>query len=126
MKSKSIKLKLVGITSFSIAMILSSCNAFHPVPTMGSTFLTESMDTTNEIRDPVCGEIIEVPEEELMLPYNGDSYYFFTSGCMEEFRADPERYAANRTHNNHHSPNNIMMWGMWGLAAGGMMLLMLL
>ena len=126
MNIKKIRLKLIGIALFSITMILSSCNALQPVPSMSGFMITENRNTMKEIRDPVCGQIIEVPEEELMLPYNGDSYYFYTSGCMEEFRADPERYAVNRTNNKHHSSNNFMMWGMWGAAAGGMMLLMLL
>ena len=48
------------------------------------------MDTTLPI-DPVCGMKVD-PATRLRHEHDGTMYYFCAPGCLDRFRADPERY----------------------------------
>jgi P-type Cu+ transporter len=44
--------------------------------------------------DPVCGMTIDPAESVGTAQYQGQTYYFCTDACLQEFRADPAKYAA--------------------------------
>jgi YHS domain-containing protein len=46
------------------------------------------------VRDPVCGLEVEGFEYPEIEEYNGRQYYFTGLQCAQEFRRDPEKYAA--------------------------------
>ncbi|HTM57934.1 MAG TPA: heavy metal translocating P-type ATPase [Candidatus Udaeobacter sp.] len=45
----------------------------------------------SEVRDPVCNMKVD-PGRAPSHVYRGATYYFCSNGCLEKFRADPERY----------------------------------
>jgi Cu+-exporting ATPase len=51
--------------------------------------------TQTTVIDPVCGMKV-VPEKAAGHEYKGTTYYFCGRGCLEKFKADPERYLAPR------------------------------
>ncbi|MCX5671438.1 MAG: YHS domain-containing protein, partial [Planctomycetota bacterium] len=44
--------------------------------------------------DPVCGMTVDPADSSGPYEYQGKAYYFCCDGCLEQFRADPEKYAA--------------------------------
>lgn len=76
--------------------------------------------------DPVCGNSIEQVSEALSYNYDGSTYYFHTSDCLNEFKQAPEKYITANQYSENHRNNNGMMWGLGGVAMIGMMLLMIL
>ncbi len=46
-------------------------------------------------RDPVCGMNVNPDSARGRLVHNGRTYYFCCPGCVEKFRADPERYLSH-------------------------------
>jgi Cu+-exporting ATPase len=44
------------------------------------------------LRDPVCGMDIDAATAAASEEYEGETYYFCSSGCHERFKADPARY----------------------------------
>lgn len=50
------------------------------------------MDTAKQVKDPVCGMQFAAERAAGKLAYNGRTYYFCNPGCLEKFRADPEKY----------------------------------
>ena len=44
------------------------------------------------IQDPVCKMIIEKEEAKATLEYKGETYYFCSQECKEEFLKNPEKY----------------------------------
>lgn len=111
---------------FGISIVLSSCAAFQPVD-VGPFVSTENEDLSTEIIDPVCGQTIEFPQEELIWQFEGRNYYFYSSECMDKFKMAPEKYLSVQPHlHQTDANNNIVTWSLWGAAAGAMMLLMLL
>jgi YHS domain-containing protein len=126
-KSKKIRNSGLKILAFlAIAFFTSSCM------TMGighlSTNQNRNQNHPNEINyvDPVCGNLMEQVSEDLAYQYEGSTYYFHTSDCLNEFKQAPEKYiTANRYQENHRN-NNGMMWGLGAAAMIGMMFLMIL
>jgi Cu+-exporting ATPase len=55
----------------------------------------EDAHTTPEgsapLRDPVCGMVVN-PDSKHQLSHAGERYFFCCAGCLEKFRAAPERY----------------------------------
>lgn len=45
------------------------------------------------VRDPVCGMEIEEQEAKATAEYEGQTYYFCSPACREEFLRQPEAYA---------------------------------
>ena len=120
------KLRDFGLVIFGMAILLSSCKAFQPVQ-MGPFVGYENANSSIEIIDPVCGQIIETPQEDLIWQVDGKNYYFSSNECMEKFKMTPEVYISQPPAEHHRaSNNNAATWGFWGAAAGAMMLLMLL
>ena len=56
---------------------------------MKLNFLSKS---SNKAQDPVCLMKVEKSENALNYEYKGETYYFCSEGCREEFRKDPEKY----------------------------------
>jgi YHS domain-containing protein len=48
------------------------------------------------VRDLVCGMMIEPSSAAATSVYKGQTYYFCSAGCKQQFDADPTRYAKSR------------------------------
>jgi Cu+-exporting ATPase len=46
------------------------------------------------VHDPVCGMDIDPATAAVSEEFEGTTYYFCSSWCLERFEADPDRYAA--------------------------------
>ncbi|RPI94774.1 MAG: YHS domain-containing protein [Chloroflexi bacterium] len=44
------------------------------------------------LKDPVCGMEVTYETAEARSEYNGQTYYFCSMGCKEDFDKDPEKY----------------------------------
>jgi YHS domain-containing protein len=44
------------------------------------------------LRDPVCGMSVTYDNAQARSEYNGQTYYFCSMDCKEQFDRDPERY----------------------------------
>jgi YHS domain-containing protein len=43
-------------------------------------------------KDPVCGMEVTYETAQARSEYNGQTYYFCSLGCKEDFDKDPEKY----------------------------------
>src|SRR5688500_11745816 len=50
--------------------------------------------------DPVCGMIVNAKSAAGSYEYEGRTYYFCSSHCLNEFREDPERFVKESTKMN--------------------------
>jgi len=57
------------------------------------------MDKT--FKDPVCGMEVTYYTAQARSEYNGETYYFCSLSCKEDFDKDPERYIAQEQEHNH-------------------------
>ena len=48
------------------------------------------------LRDPVCGMTVTYDNAQARSEYNGQTYYFCSMDCKEQFDKDPERYIRNK------------------------------
>lgn len=46
-----------------------------------------------QVTDPVCGMAIDGAEAAASETVRGQTYYFCSGSCRDQFRADPDRYA---------------------------------
>lgn len=46
-----------------------------------------------QVVDPVCGMTIDSQQASATAEYQGQTYYFCSSGCKKAFEKDPQRYA---------------------------------
>jgi Cu+-exporting ATPase len=53
--------------------------------------LTEEKEAPMNI-DPVCGMEVDPQNAAGSHEYNGTTYYFCSTGCLEDFKEDPESY----------------------------------
>jgi Cu+-exporting ATPase len=44
------------------------------------------------VRDPVCGMNVDTRDAKFLYELGGTSYYFCSAGCLDKFKADPDRY----------------------------------
>ena len=53
-----------------------------------------SRNTTSEplAKDPVCGMTVDPRKATDSFDYNGQTYYFCSTSCLEKFRAELERF----------------------------------
>ena len=51
----------------------------------------------NMVEDPVCGMQIMPEDAVAEAEFGGQTYYFCSEECFEEFESDPERYATTIT-----------------------------
>ena len=52
-------------------------------------------------RDPVCGMEVTYETAKARSEYNGQTYYFDSLECKEQFDQDPERYVTNEEEETH-------------------------
>ena len=59
-----------------------------------------------QVKDPVCGMMVDSETTELKSDYQGATYYFCGPGCKRAFDRDPEKYLAEGSshegHKHHH------------------------
>ncbi|HEU4891619.1 MAG TPA: heavy metal translocating P-type ATPase [Vicinamibacterales bacterium] len=48
-----------------------------------------------EVLDPVCGMTISPEDAVGHVDHKGQTYYFCSEGCMEQFKADPDRFLSS-------------------------------
>lgn len=48
-------------------------------------------------RDPVCGMQVNEQQAAGKSEYRGETYYFCSSTCQQQFDQDPQRYVGQRT-----------------------------
>jgi Cu+-exporting ATPase len=53
---------------------------------------------TTTYTDPVCGTEIEPGKEAATSLYQGETFYFCSMECMENFEKQPESYASAAEH----------------------------
>ena len=46
----------------------------------------------NEVRDPVCGMMIEPQDAVSSQEYKGQTYYFCNPGCKRKFDQNPQQF----------------------------------
>jgi Cu+-exporting ATPase len=57
----------------------------------------------DSLRDPVCGMEVTYQTAQARSEYDGQTYYFCSLDCKEQFDRDPERYVAEQeSHQAHH------------------------
>jgi P-type Cu+ transporter len=44
------------------------------------------------VKDPVCGMIVNPASAKHRFEHSGEMHYFCSAGCVEKFRADPDKY----------------------------------
>ncbi len=56
------------------------------------------------VKDPVCGMEIDPKTAAGKSEYQGQTYYFCSSGCKKAFDKDPQKYvqAGSTGHSHHH------------------------
>ncbi len=52
-----------------------------------------------KLRDPVCGMDLTYDTAQARSEYNGQTYYFCSLDCKEQFDKDPEKYVAQAQQN---------------------------
>lgn len=53
-----------------------------------------TMDSDDEVIDPVCGMTITKAKAPFNVSYSGSVYYFCSTRCESSFKADADAYAA--------------------------------
>jgi Cu+-exporting ATPase len=54
------------------------------------------------LKDPVCGMDLTYETAQARSEYNGQTYYFCSLGCKEDFDREPERYVTQEQENHNH------------------------
>lgn len=49
-----------------------------------------------KVKDPVCGMTIEDSEAAATSTYKGETYYFCSKPCKEDFDKDPEAFVSEK------------------------------
>lgn len=61
----------------------------------GGTLHSHQEEIMAQVKDPVCGMMIEPSDAVGSSQYEGKTYYFCSEDCKVEFDANPEDYAEN-------------------------------
>jgi Cu+-exporting ATPase len=67
------------------------------IPYRGIHFPQGLLEEGCGVIDPVCGMEVTSEDAAAAWPHAGTTYYFCSVGCMERFRADPERFLSAAT-----------------------------
>src|SRR6266481_8559524 len=52
-----------------------------------------SKNTSKQLaQDPMCGMTVDPRKAAGSFEYNGQTYFFCSTGCLEKFKADPNRF----------------------------------
>jgi Cu+-exporting ATPase len=50
-----------------------------------------------QVKDPVCGMMVEQSSAEGTSRYHGQTYYFCSTECLRQFEANPAKYVGTTT-----------------------------
>ena len=50
------------------------------------------MTTTLQVKDPVCGMMVDPESAPASTEYKGEPFYFCCTHCRDKFQTDPERF----------------------------------
>jgi YHS domain-containing protein len=67
-----------------------------------------------QVKDPVCGMMVDSETTKLKSEYNGQTYYFCAPGCKTAFEKAPEKYVSqgHSSHEHHtHQPGHLYRRG---------------
>ena len=64
----------------------------------------KTMENTSAVIDPVCGMTIDPHQAAGSHEHKGKSYFFCSRSCLEQFKANPEKYVVTTEPN--HSPSS--------------------
>ncbi|HEX3321318.1 MAG TPA: heavy metal translocating P-type ATPase [Terriglobales bacterium] len=53
--------------------------------------------STSETKDPVCGMRVDPATTRHVLTHDGSTYYFCSAGCLDKFKASPEKYLSAKS-----------------------------
>ena len=45
-----------------------------------------------QVKDVVCGMVVDTTNTQFKLMYQGQTYYFCSAGCKQAFDKNPEKY----------------------------------
>jgi YHS domain-containing protein len=93
---------------------------------INSSCMVNRKHMTSKIHtDPVC-ENSTGANQELQYPYNDVVYYFDSEECLQVFKKNPERFSADKMHNQHGFLNGKwwvpVMVGMMVVGMGAVMI----
>ncbi len=54
------------------------------------------MNTVNTVTDPVCGMQVDPTTAAGSSEYQGQTYYFCSTGCQRQFDKDPQRFISGQ------------------------------
>ncbi len=71
---------------------------FTPILMIKSSPETEQKEESgiSKEKDPVCGMTVD-KDTDLKYEYNGNSYYFCSSYCLDKFKKEPEKYLGTKS-----------------------------
>jgi P-type Cu+ transporter len=64
--------------------------------TLGMPNATTAPSSATKEKDPVCGMDVDPKKTKHRLEHAGKTYYFCCGGCLEKFRANPDRYLSTK------------------------------
>lgn len=70
----------------------AGCGAVVHIPSRGIILTAPNHDEEDAMQDPVCGMDVTQDTAAAAWEYEGTTYLFCSTGCMERFREDPQRY----------------------------------
>lgn len=71
---------------------MSSHGIFRAEGSVVSYAILMSTETVTEVKDPVCGMMIDPADAAGTSKYKGETIYFCNPACKKKFDADPEKY----------------------------------
>jgi YHS domain-containing protein len=63
---------------------------------------TELLKEKIMVKDPVCGMEIDEKTAAGKSEYQGQIYYFCSTGCKKAFDKEPQKYVKGSSHSEHH------------------------
>jgi len=54
-----------------------------------------------KLKDPVCGMELTYENAQARTEYNGQTYYFCSLDCKEQFDKDPEKFVTREQETHH-------------------------
>jgi P-type Cu+ transporter len=81
----------------SAPLVMLGTPAHHPsaTPLVNLSNPKVSSPPANQVKDPVCGMIVDPANAKHKFDHAGQTYYFCCAGCLDRFRAAPEKYLAS-------------------------------
>ncbi len=61
-----------------------------------------------QVKDPVCGMLIDSETAAGKTEYSGSTYYFCSSQCVQQFESDPARYVGATASSTHASDQEVL------------------